>query len=214
MKDALLFILKFGKKEELKSLQKGCLMMKNVHYYKEYEDENNKSVKKGIMNFEDERLFKYPMFCASYISGKNLILVEEKDDTALYKIDCGEIFKDMLKNENFDSVLLMPSAKFLKDIEKACRNNNLTVKAGRVKYYQNSSDKSSLDLDSALDFKNLVFWKDKTYEIEHEFRFIFEGKEIEENKDFILNINDISEYSNLITLDDLKNAVLEFNFKK
>lgn len=233
MDSRIVMLAKFGKEEYMKSLQRGELYCKRLYYYSELEKNTgdrkigDKNEGKHIMNqcnlllYDNETgnyLKKYsgvkveveinkiknmPVFCMVGIKASDLELLEDNKDTKKYKMNIEELFKDFKDDEEWESALIINNhLEFFERINKLCAKKGIVAKRKSINYTDMSINLIDRDLDVEKDIYNIAFWKDNFYKNQFEYRIIFENIEIE---DYIkLNIGDISDISQLIKKDQIR----------
>lgn len=227
------FFVKFGKKEYLESLYRGIVRFNTLGFYKNYEEDNEKKKGIGdktegcllinnisiklISHVTNELIFEgpadsavfqspeyltKPVMCLSFIDNDNLWIKEKKEDSINAKIKFSNEQKEMYR-EFGDSALVIHPVNFLEKINNILSRQGLSHIKGAVEY----SDFSINQLQRIQHYidgdAKAVFWKDKFFEPQKEYRIFILNRDISEP--FEINIGSMSNYACLIPAEDLLN---------
>lgn len=178
----------------------------------------NKKVYSGIapvIAIKNTQLLKCALFCCSYISVKDLSKVSECENSTIFECDCSKFFKDFFNKEYWDHCLIIPSHNLITQLNETCSNKSIHWKRNKVKYYDPEKPPIERENDIIKDFRNMTYWKVNNYNNQREYRFILTNKFIDNKDDsYILDIGDMTQYTQIIKTNELENLILQFEFKK
>lgn len=239
-----LFFLKFGKRENLESLQMGNLYMKNFKYFIELE---NITKKKGMGDAweaslvlskvtctikhpeTDETLFVFdasrsvlrdddvlskPVFCMFVLGLDDLEVTSDNGDVIEANIGFTEQQKEEMKGEFGNDVLVIPVDKFMEKLNANFKKEHFEYASGMIEY----TDFGINFTHRLLSFENsdpkLYFYKDKQLEYQKEFRVVILNKDVEDF--FTTNIGDMTSFTSIVPAEKLLNGdyKISLNIKK
>lgn len=166
--------------------------------------------------FASKQLSKCPIFCCAVISAEDLPKVIEEETKVIFEGNCEELFKDFWGKEYWTHCLIINGNRFVEQFKNACDQQKIICDYGPVKYYNPERTPKEKQNEIDKDFSKISFWKVKDkYEGQHEYRLLLKNKCIE-NKEipYVQEIGDISEFSNLVSVDKLKQDILRFEYDK
>ncbi len=243
-KDYIFFLLKFGKRKNIESLQNGKLYMKNLKYFIDIEKEKAQKgmgdINEGklVMNNIDFKLIdpktknilfqgyaekakleikedhKKPVFCMSCIDFNSLEIEEETESTLVGKLIISERQKKEFINEFGDTVLLISFSDFINRITRVFKENNISFIADKVKYSDYSINYMDRLNSSIKQNEEKFFWKDIFFNYQKEFRIVILNKEVD-NK-FEIDIGSIKDFSKIVSAEEFLNGDfrIRINLKK
>jgi len=230
--DNILFgFFKFSQRRFLEPLQKGNLYMNNFQYfidlqkstgekgmgdidevagiiknanltiYKAGTDEEVGKIKAESINFRYNDLLQYPVFCLFTIESDMLEIIEITDEYIDTKVRFTEEQKEQMAGHFGECALVIPPNLFRQRIEESFAEQGLLYIDNKVQYSDFDVNhgkriKSYLDGDISL-----FFQKDQFFEPQREYRFVILNNKVEKN--FEVNIGDLSEYTEIINTSDL-----------
>lgn len=242
MEDKIEIIFKFGKKDDLISLQNGNLYTKSADYYIECEEKGDTArgdADEFALVFEalnikliepdsnqiilesghtkarltSKDLQKNPMFCAVGITLEDLELDREDDEKVVFKLDYRKVFGETFDKEYWDSVAIINAGKFVTRLKKKAEENNIFLEIGMVNYYEHPN-LGEKNLDISKDFTRVAFWKRDTYKNQKEMRILFKNTEIEKDEAFIFDLGNLSDICNIMNAEKFKDCYFEFSYRK
>lgn len=230
-------LIKFGTKSNIKSLQRGCLYMKNLLYYINLEKASSSTsggqgdmfegqlVQKDVTIVISDLITnttlaqtkaewaaidfgyqKYPVFCMFMLDSRNLVAQKiEGDKIKSHRFTAGQVNK--MQREFGDYALMIDYPKFIQRVKDGLNSANIEYIEGQVWYYEpNDSDYFKAVHNDHLE---AVFWKQKSYAFQQEFRILALKKV---NDHLAIDIGDISDISLLFKTQDLLNLQIDFVF--
>ncbi|URZ18572.1 hypothetical protein [Clostridium felsineum] len=236
-KDEILFLMKFGKKDNLEKLQKGNFYTKNLKYYIECErqggqgDENEAALILNKTKIEarnpdtNEIIFvsdsskvtfrkdndKYvPVFCMRYSDSTDLQNIREENGIITAQLKFSKDKGDYLKKEFGEYVLIISPVDFWnRIIEKMQEQTKIVMR--KVKYEDLSINDAERMKNFANDTDDRFFVKDNLFETQKEYRIAF--TDIQVNDSFEKNIGSIQQFTHLLNVDDLVNKGMGIKYK-
>ncbi|CKE84589.1 hypothetical protein [Bacillus paranthracis] len=230
--DNVLFgFFKFSQRKFLEPLQKGNLYMNNFQYfidlqkrtgekgmgdldevagiikdadltiYKEGTDEEIGKIKVERMNFRYNDFLQYPVFCLFTIESDMLEIIEITDEYIDTEVRFTEEQKEQMAGHFGECALVMPPNLLRQKIEEVFEEQGIMYIDNKVQYSDfdiNHGERIKSYLEGDI---SLFFQKDKFFESQREYRFVILNKKVEKN--FEVNIGDLSEYTRIINTSDL-----------
>ncbi|KAA0760380.1 hypothetical protein DT250_24745 [Bacillus sp. AR2-1] len=233
--DNMLFgFFKFSQRKFLEPLQKGNLYMNNFQYfidlqkstgekgmgdidevagiikdadftiYKEGTNEEIGKFKAERMNYRYNDFLQYPVFCLFTIESDMLEIIEITDEYIDTEVRFTEEQKEQMVRYFGECALVMPPSIFMQRVEEVFEEQGIIYTDNKVQY-------SDFDINHGKRIKSylegdisLFFQKDRFFEPQREYRFVILNKKVEKN--FEINIGDLSDYTRIIDTSDLLNG--------
>lgn len=208
--DVIYLLIKFGTKENIDKMQKGIIYCKNLEYYHnlywQQKDRDMGDPYEGryvgkLMNKNIELIIdntnKMPIFC--------MYGLKRSDIRDFSKFIPREKFKDMVDKNYWQSALIITDQdKFFYRMKRKCVENNIKGLGNIVEYIDVNLNSEERLIKYLNDPSKVAFWKDNYYINQYEYRFVFHEERVDD--DFIIDIGDISDISNVYD----EKALLDF----
>lgn len=176
----------------------------------EYEVKNTDIVI-SIDNFE-----KIPVFCMAGIATNDLSFERENEVTFSTNAKLIEILNGVSNESYWNSALIITNiSEFINRIKESCKNQGLELQNRFVNYTDMNKNYTDRNENVIENIANIAFWKDNSYSYQHEYRFAFTNKLVDDN--FILDIGDIYDISRIYDEKELirfMNENLKIELKK
>lgn len=237
IKNAWSMLIKLGAEENLKKLQSGELYMKNLQYYVDLEkgtsDENVGDMYDGQMLLRDVKISMYsvdtnrflgqiiapkasmnlgylkcPVFCMYMFDYRNHTSEELNGNILKVRYQFTEEQLEKLPNFGTHALIIKNGNEFVDRVKNGLLANNIGYTRDSVQYYACNNLEHLKQVNG--DNSRIAFWKRDKYAYQQEYRFLAHT----EVDDFLsINIGDISDITELISMDELLNTCLEIEFQ-
>lgn len=237
IKNAWSMLIKLGAEENLKKLQSGELYMKNLQYYVDLEkgasDENVGDMYDGQMLLRDVKISMYsvdtnrflgqiiapkasmnlgylkcPVFCMYMFDYRNHTGEELNGNILKVRYQFTEEQLEKLPNFGTHALIIKNGNEFVDRVKNGLLANNIGYTRDSVQYYACNNLEHLKQVNG--DNSRIAFWKRDKYAYQQEYRFLAHT----EVDDFLsINIGDISDITELISMDELLNTCLEIEFQ-
>ncbi|MGN9169482.1 hypothetical protein ACTNAS_15820 [Paenibacillus polymyxa] len=221
-----MFLIKFGQKEHLESLQKGNLYLNNLDYFIQMEKRNNKKgrgdkseasliltdVALKFINHDSNELsftldsaktslrmdevLAKPVFCMMWIGIEDFEVIKEDEDEVEAKLSFDAEQQKEMVSEFGDYALVIDAGRFMEALETTLNQMKLRFATGKVDYINYSTNKNEHLLELMENDLAVYFKKDHSLSYQKEFRAVILNKDIEEP--LTINIGDMTSFSGIL----------------
>lgn len=147
-------------------------------------------------------LDRMPVFCMTGITTRDLDLVEKDKDTSVADVRFSDILSKVYNESYWEAALVIEdSTKFIESLMKVCKDKGIKIINKLVTYTNMDINNTDRLKNINEDINNSVFCKDDSYSYQHEYRFAFTNKVVENS--FTIDIGDISDISKLYNREEL-----------
>ncbi|ANT39934.1 hypothetical protein [Bacillus thuringiensis] len=228
------FLIKFLEEKYLKDLLEGKFYMKNLGFFIDLEKKKKNKGQgdkyegalvrkqqdtqlvingKHVINaqqFTEVRRYrdvkKMPVFCCTIFRASDFEVVNETDLAVYVKIILNEQQKNKLLDDFGKKAVRLPKG-LMDRVDVELSNLGLSGEYGPVKYIDNNIGYIEREKAFKESQPDMLFWKDKYFEYQKEYRFVITGKFIEDH--CILNIGDISQRVTVMDTTEFFEALIE-----
>lgn len=210
-------IIKFQNKDIIDNIQSGKMYLKNLDWFRKYEEETGDSVvgdllegmlhiSEGYMKITDletdktevlkinDMAIKTAFSNAFVFCSSNVMLTENS-------FAFSEEQKQVLKTFGDTALIITNKEEFINRIYRAATKMDFKVFYGPVNYYHKDEDNVNM-LASLLDgIHNIAFWKRDDYVLQQEFRIVL-WKEGMRDEYIKFEMDDISDISKSVSIDE------------
>lgn len=155
----------------------------------------------GEITFHFDTRVLHPIYCLYVLDGDMMELCYEDDEQMVFKPKINPDDLARMKSEFADTLVLIDAGKFIERIKNYCEENKEYAKHAAVKYCDFDIIQDSRITAFFEEFgANGAFYKDKYFEYQKEYRFLFLSKEIEDP--ITLSIGDISDFTEVFNVNE------------
>lgn len=219
-----MFLIKFGEEKWINKLRDGEIFMQPICYYRRLEEEEkkkgqgdryegkihiNQEMKANIfgaeikiknIEFEVNDDEKNLVGCFYNADTNRLKLVDEDEEKLYFEFKFTELERKEFARWG-DTALVIIKSLFLEKIKEHFQENNIDAIGNKVKYYNCELPDVELIKYYAKGNRERLLWKDTYFANQNEFRIITNVEEDKGKK--IVNINDISDISEMLSIKEL-----------